>query len=145
MIKAKEVVGVSGGIGIGAVDTFLLRKYVDPKYGVKKLKRFGQASVLVNLATGIPSLVLGIAGMLGKGPLKRNDLLKWSMSAYGTTATTGAVLGLVFPVEGAYATTVAAKQAAVLGRVELGVPSVTAPAAAVEVPAAVPTVPEQFM
>lgn len=143
MVKAKEVVGVSGGIGIGAVDTFLMRKYVDKKYGVKKLKRFGQASVLVNLATGIPTLVLGVAGMFEKGPLKRSDLLKWSMSAYGTAATAGGVLGIVFPVEGAYAT-VAAKRAAVTERVALthiGVPPGVEPAV-VPVPGVVV---EQFM
>lgn len=118
MVKAKEVVGVSGGIGIGAVDTFLMRKYVDKKYGVKKLGRFGQASVLVNLVTGIPTLVLGVAGIFGKGPLKRSDLLKYTMSAYGTTATAGGILGAVVPVEGAYSM-VAAKRAGVMERVAL--------------------------
>lgn len=133
MVKAKEVVGVSGGIGIGAVETYVMRKYVDKKYGVKKLGRFGQVSVLVNLATGIPTLVLGVAGMLGKGPLKRSDLLKWSMSAYGTTATAGGILGAVYPVEGAYAT-VAARRAGVTERVTLApgvIPPVVEPGAVV--------------
>ena len=133
MVKAKEVVGVSGSIGIGAVETYVMRKYVDKKYGVKKLGRFGQPSVLVNLATGIPTLVLGVAGMFGKGPLKRSDLLKYIMSAYGTTATAGGILGAVFPVEGAYAT-VAAKRAGVTERVALTqVPPGVEPAAGVVV------------
>ena len=140
MVEAKEVVGVSSGIGIGVADTYLMRRYVDKKYGVKKLGRFGQVSVLVNLVTGIPTLVLGVAGILGKGPLKRSDLVKYLMGSYGTAATAGGVLGVVFPVEGAYATTVkgvrlVAGERVVLGAAQIPVPPVTA----------VPSVVEQFM
>ena len=148
MVEAKEVVGVSSGIGIGVADTYLMRRYVDKKYGVKKLGRFGQVSVLVNLATGIPTLVLGVAGMFGKGPLKDSKLLKWVMSSYGTAATAGGALGVAFPVEGAYATTVKGVRQVVAGeRVALRPTQIPVPPVTIAVPPvtmAVPSV-EQFM
>ena len=154
MVEAKEVIGVSGGIGIGAVDTYLLRRYVDKKYGVKKLKRFGQPSVLVNLVTGIPTLALGVAGMFDKGPVKDSDSLKMAVTSYGVTAIAGAVFGMVSPVEGAHATAVAVKRIKTGDRVALqqaglkiGMPSITPSAKAVSVtatPAAV-VAEEQFM
>lgn len=154
MVEAKEVIGVSGSIGIGAVDTYLLRRYADKKYGVKKLKRFGQPSVLVNLATGIPVLALGVAGMFDKGPSKNSEVLKEAMVAYGVTAVTGAGLGVAFPVEGAHATAVAAaaKRANIVSRervtlkpthVDVPVEMAVAPKPAVAV--AIPSTEEQFM
>lgn len=153
MVEAKEVIGVSGGIGIGAVDTYLLRKYADTKYGVKKLKRFGQPSVLVNLVTGIPTLALGVAGMFDKGPVKDSDSLKMAVGSYGVTAIAGAVFGMVSPIEDAYSMVpVSAKRVGIpahervtLKPTHIPVPGEMVVAREPVVAAVVPSVEEQFM
>ncbi len=96
---AKTVGGIATGIGAGAGQTFLLRKKVDPEHQIKKLKKFGQISVLAGMAAGVPAMTLGIAGVVfDKGPLRRSGFMGPLAASYGASATSGAVLGLVYPI-----------------------------------------------
>ena len=126
---AKKVSGIVIGIGGSAGQTYVLRKWVDPKYQVKQLKRFGQISVLTNIIAGVPAAALGIAGFFGKGPLKRSDFVGPLAACYGASSVTGAVLGLIYPVPAKISPAAALERARPLQQIKL----VKAPEAPTEV------------
>jgi len=126
---AKKVSGIAVGIGVGAGQTYVLRKWVDPKYQVKRLKRFGQISVLTDIIAGVPAAALGIAGFFGKGPLKRSDFVGPLAACYGASSVTGAVLGLIYPVPAKIPPAAALERARALQQIKL----VKAPEAPTEV------------
>jgi hypothetical protein len=145
MVKAKTIGGVVAGIGVGAGQTYALRRWGDPKYRITKLGKFGQISVLTGFVAGIPAAVLGICGMvLGKGPLKRSELLAPLCASYGVTAISGAAMGLVFPVENVAAAGTArviAGQQPARATVRVAAPAAVQAVAPVTVAPAVPTAP----
>ena len=107
---AKTTLAASAGATIGAVQTILLRQYVDnsmansflkntsgtPPLLMKQLKGFGSVSALVGIAGGIVGLALGL-GILLKGMVSRSVTVGAALVGYGSTALFTGILSGVFP------------------------------------------------
>jgi hypothetical protein len=103
-----EIVGATtAGASVGALQTFLLRQFVDNKMAesffkntsstppllMKQLKGFGSASALAGIIGGVVGLTVGLAALL-KGKLIRSRVVAGALVGYGTTALiTGALSG----------------------------------------------------
>ena len=107
---AKTTLAASAGATIGAIQTVLLREYVDtsmangflkntsgtPPLLMKQLKGFGSASALVGIAGGIIGLAVGL-GILLKGMVSRSVTVGAALVGYGSTALFTGILSGVFP------------------------------------------------
>lgn len=90
------------GAGIGALQTPLLREYVDRKYpttNIPALKGFGYPGTLIGLITGGSALTVGAVGMTkGKdGRPRLQDMYVEPAIDYGVTALVGAAFSGLFP------------------------------------------------
>ena len=104
-------IGGAGGTAAGALQGYCLRSFVDTKYRIEALGDFGQPSVLMGLGGGFTALGLGLAGLLGKGPL-RGEAATGAATFYGVTALATAIWSLLFPVKKGEQTAAAPKAAA---------------------------------
>jgi len=107
---AKTALAASAGAVLGAVQTELLRQYVDislangflkntsgsPPLLMKQLKGFGSASALAGIAGGIVGLAIGLGIML-KGMILRSVTLGAALVGYGSTALFTGLLSGAFP------------------------------------------------
>jgi len=107
-------IGCGAGLAAGGLQGYLTREFVDTKYRIDALGDFGQPSVLAGLIGGGTALGLGLAGFMGKGPL-RSDFATGIATTYGITALATGIYSLLFPVkkEQAAAAAAAAKPKAV--------------------------------
>ena len=91
-------IGCGAGLAAGGLQGYLTRGFVDTKYRIDALGDFGQPSVLAGLIGGGTALGLGLAGFLGKGPL-RSDFATGIATTYGITALATGIYSLLFPVK----------------------------------------------
>ena len=91
-------IGCGAGLAAGGLQGYGLRTFVDTKYRIDALGDFGQPSVLAGLAGGFTALGLGLAGFMGKGPL-RSDFATGIATTYGITALATGIYSLLFPVK----------------------------------------------
>ena len=106
----KTAGAATGGAVAGALQTILLRQYVDdalasgflkntsnsPPVLMKQLKGFGSVSALAGIGGGIVGLALGLASML-KGMMTRSVTVGAALVGYGSTALLTGILSGVFP------------------------------------------------
>jgi hypothetical protein len=100
----------TGGAVVGALQTILLRQYVDdamatnflkntsgsPPFLMKQLKGFGSPSALFGMLFGAVGLFSGLAVML-KGMITRSTTVGAGLLGYGSTALITGALSGVFP------------------------------------------------
>jgi len=91
------------GAGIGALQTPLIREYVDKKYptwSIESLKGFGKPAALIGMGAGGASLLIGAVGaMKGKdGRQRLGDMPVAAAIDYGITAFVGGVMSGLYPV-----------------------------------------------
>jgi len=98
MVGRDFYLGGAGGAVVGGLQGYCLRSFVDTKYRIEALGDFGQPSVLMGLGGGFTALGLGLAGLLGKGPL-RGETATGAATFYGVTALATAIWSLLFPVK----------------------------------------------
>ena len=98
MVGRNFYIGAVGGLAAGGLQGYVLREFVDTKYRIDALGDFGQPSVLAGLAGGFTALGLGLAGLMGKGPL-RSELATGIATTYGITALATGIYSLLFPVK----------------------------------------------
>ena len=91
-------IGCGAGLAAGGLQGYLVREFVDTKYRIDALGDFGQPSVLAGLIGGGTALGLGLAGFMGKGPL-RSDFATGIATTYGITALATGIYSLLFPVK----------------------------------------------
>jgi len=108
MVGRDFYLGGAGGAVVGGLQGYCLRSFVDTKYRIEALGDFGQPSVLMGLGGGFTALGLGLAGLLGKGPL-RGETATGAATFYGVTALATAIWSLLFPVKKGGQTAAAAK------------------------------------
>lgn len=111
MVGRDFYLGGAGGVVVGGLQGYCLRSFVDTKYRIEALGDFGQPSVLMGLGGGFTALGLGLAGLLGKGPL-RGETATGAATFYGITALATAIWSLLFPVKKGEQTAAAPKAAA---------------------------------
>lgn len=90
------------GAGIGALQTPLLREYVDRKYpttNIPALKGFGYPGTLMGLITGGSALTIGAVGMTkGKdGRPRLSDIYVEPAIDYGVVALVGSIMSGLYP------------------------------------------------
>lgn len=90
------------GAGIGALQTPLLREYVDRKYptmNIPALKGFGYPGTLTGLITGGSALAVGAVGMTkGKdGRQRLQDIYVEPAIDYGVVALVGSIMSGLYP------------------------------------------------
>ena len=91
-------IGCGAGLAAGGLQGYGLREFVDKKYRIDALGDFGQPSVLAGLIGGGTALGLGLAGLMGKGPL-RGEFATGIATTYGITALATGIYSLLFPVK----------------------------------------------
>jgi len=91
-------IGCGAGLAAGGLQGYLTREFVDTKYRIDALGDFGQPSVLAGLIGGGTALGLGLAGLMGKGPL-RGEFATGIATTYGITALATGIYSLLFPVK----------------------------------------------
>jgi len=91
-------IGCGAGLAAGGLQGYGLREFVDKKYRIDALGDFGQPSVLAGLIGGGTALGLGLAGLMGKGPL-RGEFATGIATTYGITALATGIWSLLFPVK----------------------------------------------
>jgi len=111
MVGRDFYLGGAGGAVVGGLQGYCLRSFVDTKYRIEALGDFGQPSVLMGLGGGFTALGLGLAGLLGKGPL-RGEVATGAATFYGITALATAIWSLLFPVKKGEQTAAAPKAVA---------------------------------
>ena len=89
--------GVGGGLGVvQAVGVQTMDATGQWPVIVPQLGGFGTTGGVINLVTGTSALVAGVAGAMGKGPVKNHPAIQTGAITYGATAllaqTTAAVL-----------------------------------------------------
>jgi hypothetical protein len=108
--EAKIAGAATAGAVIGAVQTALLRQFVDipmaenflqntsatPPVLMKQLKGFGSISSLAGIGAGIVGLALGLAILL-KGAISRSVTVGSALIGYGSTALFTGLLSGLYP------------------------------------------------
>ena len=116
VVSTEDMQAIGVGVAIGTLLPLGLKQFADPKEGeedkglvAESLGSFQNPSAYISLATGLPLLLLGAAGFMGKGPVK-STIYQEGMIAYGIPATilgaasaaeTKKVLNLSLPGAGA--------------------------------------------
>lgn len=95
----REILAIGLGAGIGTAQTYLLREYVDPTYGriIPQIQGFGTISSLAGWSIGLITTILGVAGYMGKGPLRGNTVAQNGLIAYGIPALVGGIISGIYP------------------------------------------------
>lgn len=96
MVAKNEMMAEIGGAAIGALQTPLLRQYLDPKYPtlVPQLGKFGTPSAFTGIVTGGIALV---AALYANSKRKLSDVKISALETYGTVALIGGVLSGFYP------------------------------------------------
>lgn len=97
-METKDMGAGIAGVGIGAGQTYVLRKYVDATPLVASFGNWGYPSALVGVVGGIIGAGLGVPGLMGKGPLARNKTVATALAGYGLTALAGGIYSGMNPV-----------------------------------------------
>lgn len=96
MVTKNEMLAEIGGAGVGALQTPLLRQYLDPKYPalVPQLGKFGTPSALAGIVGGGIALA---AALYANSKRKLTDIKISALETYGTVALVGGVLSGFYP------------------------------------------------
>lgn len=96
MVAKNEMMAEIGGAAVGALQTPLLRQYLDPKYPalISQLGRFGTPSAVAGIALGGIALV---AALYANAKRKLSDVKISALETYGTVALVGGVLSAFYP------------------------------------------------
>lgn len=96
MVAKNEMYAEIGGAAIGALQTPLLRQYLDPKYPalVPQLGKFGTPSAFGGIVTGGIALA---AALYANSKRKLTDVKISALETYGTVALVGGVLSGLYP------------------------------------------------
>ena len=90
------------GAGLGALQTPLIREYLDPTYPaiIPQLGTFGSASALAGMVGGGAGLAIGVLGMTrGRdGRQRLSDIVVEPAIDYGITAFVGGLMSGLFPI-----------------------------------------------
>ena len=89
VVSTEDMQAIGTGVVIGTLLPLGLKQFADPvETGLtaESLRLFKKPSSYVSLATGIPMLLLGAAGFMGKGPVT-NPIYQEAMIGYGIPAT----------------------------------------------------------
>lgn len=100
MVEKKSIAVMTAGSGVGIAQTFILREYVDKKYGqipgLEGLKGFGTYSALGGIISGGITTGLGLVSVL-TGKITRNEMIQMGLIGYGIPALSGGILSGLFP------------------------------------------------
>jgi hypothetical protein len=94
VVSTEDMKAIGAGVAIGTLLPLGLKRFADPEekgLRAESLKSFQLPSAYISLATGVPLLLLGAAGFMGKGPVK-TPIYQEAMIGYGIPAV---VLGSV--------------------------------------------------
>lgn len=96
MVSKNEMMAEIGGAAVGALQTPLLREYLDPKYPalIPQLGTFGTPSALAGMVGGGIALV---AALYANAKRKLSDVQISALETYGTVALVGGVLSGLYP------------------------------------------------
>jgi len=87
------------GAAIGTAQTFVLREFADKIYGpiIPGIGAWGNPSVVAGIGAGGIATILGVLGLLGKGPITSEDTIGACLS-YGVPALIGGIFSALYPV-----------------------------------------------
>lgn len=96
MVMKNEMLAEIGGAAVGALQTPLLREYLDPKYPalIPQLGKFGTPSAVAGIATGGIALA---AALYANAKRKLTDVQISALETYGTVALIGGILSGIYP------------------------------------------------
>lgn len=96
MVSKNEMVAEIGGAAVGALQTPLLREYLDPKYPalIPQLGKFGTPSAVAGIVGGGIALA---AALYANAKRKLSDVQISALETYGTVALVGGVLSGLYP------------------------------------------------
>jgi len=96
MVTKNEMMAEIGGAAVGALQTPLLREYLDPKYPalIPQLGKFGTPSAVAGIVGGGIALV---AALYANAKRKLSDVQISALETYGTVALVGGVLSGIYP------------------------------------------------
>lgn len=96
MVTRNEMVAEIGGAAVGALQTPLLRQYLDPKYPalIPQLGKFGTPSAVAGIVVGGIALA---AALYANAKRKLTDVKISALETYGTVALVGGVLSGFYP------------------------------------------------
>lgn len=96
MVMKNEMLAEIGGAAVGALQTPLLRQYLDPKYPtlVPQLGKFGTPSAVAGIAGGGIALA---AALYANSKRKLTDVQISALETYGTVALVGGILSGIYP------------------------------------------------
>ena len=96
MVTKNEMMAEIGGAAVGALQTPLLRQYLDPKYPalISQLGKFGTPSAIAGIAGGGIALA---AALYANSKRKLTDVQISALETYGTVALVGGILSGFYP------------------------------------------------
>lgn len=96
MVSKNEMMAEIGGAAVGALQTPLLRQYLDPKYPalIPQLGKFGTPSAIAGIAGGGIALA---AALYANAKRKLTDIQISALETYGTVALVGGILSGFYP------------------------------------------------
>lgn len=96
MVAKNEMLAEIGGAAVGALQTPLLRHYLDPKYPalIPQLGKFGTPSAVAGIVGG--GIALAVA-LYANAKRKLTDVQISALETYGTVALVGGVLSGFYP------------------------------------------------
>ncbi len=96
MVSKNEMMAEIGGAAVGALQTPLLRQYLDPKYPamISQLGNFGTPSAVAGIVGGSIALA---AALYANAKRKLSDVKISALETYGTVALVSGVLSGFYP------------------------------------------------
>lgn len=96
MVTKNEMMAEIGGAAAGALQTPLLRQYLDPKYPalIPQLGKFGTPSAVAGIVGGSIALA---AALYANSKRKLSDIQVSALETYGAVALVGGVMSGVYP------------------------------------------------
>lgn len=96
MVSKNEMMAEIGGAAVGALQTPLLRQYLDPKYPamIPQLGTFGTPSAVAGIVGGSITLA---AALYANAKRKLSDVKISALETYGTVVLVGGVLSGFYP------------------------------------------------
>ena len=100
MTEGQQIAAEVGAVAVGVVQPFLLRQYVDTRFGtlIPQIGAYGTPSALAGFGLGGGALGLGLAGlMMNKGPVRDPQVAKILISYGAAALTTSTVVAYLTP------------------------------------------------
>jgi len=91
-----DILAVAVGAGVGTAQTFLLYEFYNPTI-IPGIGGFGRLSSMLGWTLGTATLMIGLVGAIGKGPLSRYDTMNMGLVSYGLPSLIGGILTGLYP------------------------------------------------